>query len=31
MVLRDLPSYLFPKMSIKKGFFKSLMPSFLGF
>lgn len=26
MVLRDLPSYLFPKMSIKKGFFRSLLP-----
>ena len=28
MVLRDLPSYLFPKMSLKKGFLKSEMPFF---
>lgn len=28
IVLRDLPSYLFPKMSLKKGGFKSEMPFF---
>lgn len=28
VVLRDLPYYLFPKMSLKKGVFKSEMPFF---
>lgn len=28
MVLRDLSSHLFPKMSLKKGFFKFEMPFF---
>lgn len=26
MVLRDLSSYLFPKISLKNQFFKSVMP-----
>lgn len=28
MTLRGLPYYLFPKMSLKKGFFKSVLPFF---